>query len=137
MEPLGKRKFSDHGLNNPKCSQLAGAFLVILLAGAFSTIRAQVYGTISGYVRDPSAAAIPNANVTAKLVEQQSTRTVQTKSDGYYMFVAMLPGNYEITFEAAGFQRQVNRKVQLTANQNLRLDAAMVVGAVETEGGPT
>ena len=133
MEPLGKRKFSDHGLNNPKCSQLAGAFLVILLAGAFSTIRAQVYGTISGYVRDPSAAAIPNANVTAKLVEQQSTRMVQTKSDGYYTFVAMLPGNYEITYEAAGFQRQVSREVQLTANQNLRLDAAMVVGAVENE----
>ena len=63
-------------------------------------VQAAVTGTISGFVRDPSAAAVPGANVTAKMVEQQITRTVQTNSEGYYTFVALPPGTYEITFEA-------------------------------------
>lgn len=112
----------------------AAAIISIVLAmGAFSVVQAQVYGTISGYVRDPSAAAVPNANVTAKMVEQQTTRAVQSNFEGYYTFVAMVPGNYEITFEASGFQRYVRTGVELTANQNLRLDAPLVVGAVENE----
>jgi len=111
---------------------LIGVVLVIL-GGAFCDLQAQVYGTITGFVRDPSGAAIPGATVKATLVSQQATRTVQTNTEGNYVFVAMVPGRYEVTFEAPGFQRQVNTDVDLTANQNLRLDAAMVVGAVQTE----
>ncbi len=105
----------------------------VILGGGFCDLQAQVYGTISGFVRDPSGAAIPGATVKATLVAQQTTRTVQTNTEGNYIFVAMVPGMYEVTFEAPGFQRQVNKDVELTANQNLRLDAAMVVGAVQTE----
>src|SRR5437867_3196295 len=96
-------------------------------------VQAAVTGTISGFVRDPSAAAVPGANVTAKMVEQQITRTVQTNSEGYYTFVALPPGTYEITFEASGFQKQVHSGVKLTVNENVRDDASLVVGAVETE----
>src|SRR5438034_2072350 len=98
-----------------------------------SWVQAAVTGTISGFVRDPSAAAVPGANVTAKMVEQQITRTVQTNSEGYYTFVALPPGTYEITFEASGFQKQVHSGVKLTVNENVRDDASLVVGAVETE----
>jgi hypothetical protein len=107
--------------------------LIVLAAGAVSTLQAQVAGTITGFVRDPSGAAIPGATVTAKLVQQQTTRNVQTNTEGNYIFLGMLPGKYEVTFEATGFKRQVSTDVVLTANQNLRLDAAMVVGAIDTE----
>jgi hypothetical protein len=107
--------------------------LLVVLGAGVGTLQAQVYGTISGFVRDPSGAAIPGATVKATLVAQQATRTVQTNTEGNYIFVAMVPGKYEVAFEAPGFQRQVNTDIELTANQNLRLDAAMVVGAVQTE----
>jgi hypothetical protein len=107
--------------------------LTVCMAGEFSSMLAAVTGTISGYVRDPSGAAVPGANVTAKMIEQQITRTVQTNAEGYYTFVALPPGTYEITFELTGFQKLVHSGVKLTVNENVRDDASLVVGAVETE----
>jgi len=43
------------------------------------------------------------------------------------------PGHYEITFEAAGFQRQARTGINLTVNQNVRVDATLAVGSIETE----
>src|SRR5215831_1210837 len=107
--------------------------LAVLLSGHVFWINAAVTGTISGFVRDPSGAAVPGVNVTAKMVEQQITRTVQTNSEGYYTFVAMPPGDYEITFEITGFQKQVRSDVPLTVNENIRVDVSLVLGSVETE----
>src|SRR5688500_17760759 len=72
-----------------------------------SVSEAQVTGTISGYVKDPSGAAVPTVNVTAVQVERKITRQAQANSEGFYNFVAMLPGTYEISFDAAGFQKLV------------------------------
>jgi hypothetical protein len=110
---------------------LAGLGLALL--GQPTWIQAAVTGTISGFVRDPTGAVMPGVSVTAKMVEQQITRTVQTNSEGYYTLVAMPPGTYEITFEMTGFQKQVRSSVPLTVNENIRVDASLVIGAVETE----
>ncbi len=90
-------------------------------------------GTISGYVKDPTGAAIPTATVTAKLVLQQAVRTTDTNTEGFYTMQALPPGMYEVTFEGKGFQRQTQTNIQLTVNQNLRLDASLAIGAVETQ----
>jgi hypothetical protein len=111
---------------------LSGVFAA-LLSGQLFWLHAAVTGTISGFVRDPSGAAVPGVSVTAKMVEQQITRTVQTNSEGYYTFVAMPPGTYEITFEITGFQKQVRSDVPLTVNENIRVDISLVLGSVETE----
>jgi carboxypeptidase family protein len=112
---------------------LLALLIALCLPGNAPQLDAQVTGTISGYVRDPSSAAVPGANVTAKMVEQQTSRTVQTNGEGFYNFVALLPGTYEITFEVSGFQRQVRTGITLTVKENVRVDAALVLGAVETE----
>src|ERR1035437_6829932 len=82
-------------------------------------------GNISGYVRDPSSAAVPDATVTAKLMEQQFSRTATANHEGFYTLQALPPGTYELTFEAKGFKRQTQTGVELTVNQNLRADAAI------------
>jgi hypothetical protein len=92
-----------------------------------------VTGNISGFVRDPSGAGVPDATVTAKLLDQQAVRTTQTNSEGYYTFLALPPGPYELTFEAKGFQKQARTGLELTVNQNLRVDAALAVGALEEQ----
>ncbi|MEW5974973.1 MAG: TonB-dependent receptor [Acidobacteriota bacterium] len=107
------------------------AMWLVLLFTAQS-VQAQT-GTISGYVKDPSGAAMPGAGVTAVQVGQQITRKAQANSEGFYNFVAMLPGEYEITFEASGFQKLVRSGVILTVNENIRVDAVLQVGSVETE----
>jgi hypothetical protein len=67
------------------------------------------------------------------MVEQQFTRSALTNSEGFYSLLALPPGNYEITFERNGFQRQVQKGLELTVNQNLRADASLPVGTVETQ----
>src|SRR5436190_5277940 len=96
-------------------------------------ILGQTTGRISGFVKDPAGAAIPSVNVTARMTEQQSTSKTVTNGEGFYDFVALPPGDYELVFEAAGFRRQVRSGVELTINQNLRVDSALEVGSIETQ----
>ena len=67
------------------------------------------------------------------MAQQQSSRSVQSNAEGYYTFVALPPGSYEISFEAQGFKKQVRSGVELTVNQNVRLDAALEIGSVDTQ----
>jgi hypothetical protein len=113
-------------------NQIKQLVLVICTLIIASAVHAQVTGNISGYVRDPSGAAIPNATVTATMIEQQTTRTAQTDADGSYSFQALPPGHYDLAFESQGFQRQISSRQELTIGQNLRVDAALNVGSVQT-----
>jgi hypothetical protein len=112
---------------------LKAVWLCGLLASLVPVTLAQNTGNISGYVRDPSGAAVVGATVTAVMNEQQTTRASQTDAQGFYSFVALPPGHYTITFESKGFQREVRPDVELTVSQNARVDAQMTVGAVQSE----
>jgi outer membrane receptor protein involved in Fe transport len=106
---------------------------VIMLALMAVPVAAQsANGNIVGFVKDSSGAAIPTVTVTAKMVEQQAVRVVQTNIEGYYQLLAVPPGKYEITFEANGFQQQTQTGLELTVGQNLRVDSTLQVGAVQT-----
>ena len=107
-----------------------------LLAVAFALVHfasAQVTGNISGYARDASGAAVPGATVTALMSEQQTTRTAQTNPQGFYNFIGLPPGHYQVTFEANGFQKQAQSGVELTVGQNVRVDGNLTVGTVRNE----
>jgi len=93
-------------------------------------LRAQVSGTISGFVTDPSGARIAEAMVTATLVRQNVSRTVPSNTEGFYNFPTLLPGIYTLTAEKAGFERLVQTEVTLTVGQNVRLDFALKLGSV-------
>ena len=110
------------------------ACLSALVPGITVPAVAQIAtGDIAGFVRDPSGDPVPNAKVTAKMVEQQAVRSTETNTEGFYSFLALPPGTYEMTFESGGFQRQVHSGLQLTVNQHLRVDAALAVGTIETQ----
>jgi hypothetical protein len=113
---------------------LPGAcLLVFVLLSIVPSAIAQGTGTISGYVRDNSGAAVPGATVTAVMTQQQTTRTQQSNAQGFYDFVALPAGTYTLTFEFTGFKREVHSGVELTVSQNVRADAQLTVGAVQTQ----
>jgi hypothetical protein len=98
---------------------------VLFAALSFSIdVDAQVAGTISGYVRDESGAVIPGADLKATMVGQQLTRSVVSDETGFFNFLAMPRGNYEITAQLTGFATQ-RATAELTAGENLRLDFKM------------
>lgn len=114
-------------LSFPVGAVLLGALVVA------APVRAQVSGSISGYVRDQSGAIIPAVGVTARSAEQQLTRSTVTDNTGYYNLLAIPSGTYEITAAADGFDRQIQGGVRLTLGENLRLDVNLKVGSIQSE----
>lgn len=95
-----------------------------------SALHAQVAGTISGYVHDQAGGAVPGATVTVALAEQQLARSTVTNETGFFDLQALPRGTYEIKVELAGFERQVQRDVEVTAGANVRLDFVLRVGGL-------
>jgi outer membrane receptor protein involved in Fe transport len=106
-------------------------FLTIIAGG--SAVAQVATGNISGYVKDSSGAIVPNATVTAKMVQQDAVRTTKTDAAGFYSLLSLPPGQYEMSFELTGFQKQIQTGLQLTVGQNLRVDGTLQVGSVQNE----
>lgn len=102
------------------------ASIPLILAG---TLLAQGTSYLTGYVQDPSGAAIPSASVSVKNENNAATYTLKTTDTGVYRSPALEPGSYEVRITAAGFQEAVSRAVTLLVGQPRGLDFTLQVGA--------
>lgn len=113
--------------------------ILFLLPGAASA--QEFRGTISGTLADSGGALVPNADIT---IRETNTGTVnQTKSDnaGQYVAPFLLPGEYEITVKAAGFETIVRKGVKLQAQEHPVINLTLQIGTVSqtvtvTEASP-
>ncbi|MCL4522337.1 MAG: TonB-dependent receptor, partial [Acidobacteria bacterium] len=102
--------------------------LFALLALMGSAALAQVNTVdLSVNVLDPSDAAIKGAKVTVKNVATSAMRTVDTDDSGRALFVALPPGRYQVTVEAAGFTKLVNPELVVTIGQSAEFHAHMKI----------
>src|SRR5215472_11506588 len=93
-------------------------------------LRAQSdLGRISGFVRDPSGATVPNAKVTVRGNSGGVERQTTTNESGYYVITNVPPGLYTMTVEAAGFQKFESKGNKLDPTGDLVVDASLTVGA--------
>lgn len=90
-------------------------------------------GTLQGIVKDPTGAVVPGAKVTIANVNTGESRTVMTDDSGRYVQSFLLPGDYQITVERAGFQTLRQENVRLEVGQNRSVDLTLTVGAVTQE----
>ena len=117
-------------VGSSRCA-LVLACVLLLCMGLWSpgTLLAQSdLGKISGFVKDPSGATVPNAKVTIRNnvgVERQAT----TNDSGYYVITNVPPGLYTMAVEASGFQKFESSNNKLDPAADLVIDAALVVGA--------
>ena len=84
-------------------------------------------GTITGVVRDASGGVIAGAPVQAIHRATGQVRMTITADRGEYSFPALLPGEYEISVEAVGFQR-IARAATVEAGTTTGADFALRVG---------
>ncbi len=98
----------------------------LLLLGSLS-LFGQTFGTITGVVRDPSSAVVPNAKVTVTNTATNAVRNSTTNTEGLYSFPALVPGPYEVRVETAGFRAAASR-LDLQVQQTARVDFALQVG---------
>src|ERR1039458_10310315 len=97
------------------------SLLVVLSAVAF----AQTGGQITGEVRDPSGALVPNASVTVTNTATNVARSTETNSAGLYSFPDLSPGVYDVKVAMAGFATVVRMGVELQVQQVERIDFAL------------
>src|ERR1035437_10681993 len=84
--------------------------LMALLLVVNSTIAlAQVSGSITGKIEDPSGAAIPGATVTVTSLETGAARTVAADEAGNYRVLSLQVGGYEVRAEKQGFKVVVQK----------------------------
>jgi len=92
---------------------------------------AQLYtGSVAGTVTDPSGAALPGSKVTAVDAEKGFSFTATTDQAGRYLIRQLPPGRYGISVESSGFQGQRKENVTVSVNDNVAVDFALKVGAI-------
>src|ERR1700722_8537848 len=95
---------------------------------------AQVVGaSLSGTLVDASGAALPNVKVDIQNVSTGVTRSVTTDSVGLYVAPNLLPGSYQVTVTAAGFQTQVESGINLTVGAQQVLNIQMRLGTISSK----
>jgi outer membrane receptor protein involved in Fe transport len=94
----------------------------------FLSGQALNFGSISGTVKDPSGAGVPESQIRLFRTETNTVREVKSDADGNYRVLDLAPGIYRIEIEHEGFRREVRDAVALSAGQSLRIDASLTIG---------
>jgi hypothetical protein len=84
---------------------------------------------ISGLITDPSGRAVPSARISVENSNTAATRAVSSNMQGEYSVPALLPGPYNITVEANGFQTLHQNGIVVEVDQRARLDFALTIGS--------
>ncbi|MBI3681960.1 MAG: TonB-dependent receptor [Acidobacteria bacterium] len=71
--------------------------------------------------------------MTVRNTEQNTALRTETNELGNYEAHNLVPGQYEVTVEAASFKKFVHGGVTLNATQVVRIDAALEVGTTQSE----
>ena len=106
---------------------LAGIAFVSLLA---SILPAQsIYGTLTGIVSDPSQAVVAGAALKLRDEQSGSQRDTVTNSDGYFTFVSVPPGAYELTVSAPGFETYKQTGIAILGGDKINVNVGMKLGS--------
>ena len=103
------------------------AGLVLVLAGT-SAAQNRSTAEVSGNVKDPTGAAVPQVKVTVLNTETRVPITVQTNEAGYYDVPLLQPSTYTLTFEKAGFSVLRRDGISLELDQKARVDFSLALG---------
>src|SRR5271169_3113480 len=106
-------------------------FMLLVVALSASVSFAQFSAGVTGVVQDATGASVAKANVVLVQVGTQVTRTVVTDANGSFNFVSLAPANYEISAEAAGFAKTIE-KINLDTNQTLTVNLTLSLKSVAT-----
>ncbi len=106
--------------------------LAVLLTAPFAFSQ-QVFGSIYGTVTDPSGAAVANVKITITDVNKGTSSDVTTDASGSYNKGQLIPDNYKVTAETAGFQKVTSDAIPVRVDEAARFDIKLTVGNVSTE----
>ncbi len=100
-----------------------------MLAALPLEVRADIGGSISGTVTDPSGAVIPKAVVTAVNANTGVRHTVATNDAGAFAFPSLPVGTYDVDIALAGFRTYKRSNISIDINSSVLVDVMLELGA--------
>jgi Carboxypeptidase regulatory-like domain len=108
--------------------------MLLCIAGLVppAAMAQQATANVTGVVKDPAGAAVPNAQVELTNVNTGVVRKTATNSDGVYDFPSVVPGSYSMQASASGFAAVSQPPVTLEVGQTATFDFQLKVGATSS-----
>src|SRR4051812_19811524 len=106
---------------------LIGIACLTLLA---TNLAAQsIYGTLTGIVSDPSQSVVAGATVKLRDEQSGSQRETVTNAEGFYTFVSVPPGGYELTVSSPGFETHKQTGIAILGGDKINVNVGMLLGS--------
>ncbi len=111
------------------------AALLVIFGCARITLAQINTAAVFGTVVDSTSRAIPSANVSIRNIATNHTTKAQTNEEGLFSLNPLVPGEYSLQIEAAGFQSRSENGIRLAAGDRVRgryvLQVATVAQSVD------
>src|ERR1700675_1528500 len=120
---------SQFRLRNALIDISVGAALLLSILCSYPVRGQVVGGTISGTISDKSGAVVVNATVSMKNLATGVSTAVKTNAQGLYSLPNLLPGDYQQSVAAAGFEIAIRNGIVLTVGSQMASNIEMKVGA--------
>jgi hypothetical protein len=104
--------------------------LIFVMLAAAAALGQETRSMIYGRIVDPQNAAIAGASVAVRNVDTNVSTRLSTNETGYYEANLLLPGNYEVSAEAAGFQKLLRGGITLPLSTRMEINLELQVGSV-------
>ncbi len=104
--------------------------LTTCLLMAVPALGQETRGAIFGRLMDAQSAAISNAKVVVTNTATNVATELKTNEKGFYEADLLVSGNYQVSAEAAGFNKMLRKGLVLPIGTRLQVDLHMEIGAV-------
>jgi TonB family protein len=123
----------DSEVNRRPLSRLACAATLLALLSASIPLTgiavAQVFGTVTGSIVDPTNGALPGVTLVLTNTQTQAKHEVKSDASGRYEFVGLVPGEYLLEAKLPGFA--VLRGSLTVTGQSVQQDLKLEVGSLQ------
>lgn len=101
----------------------------MLLAGVAATGQ-ETRSMLFGRVLDPHGSAVVGAHVVLKNADTGVSMTLRTNETGYFEGNLLMPGQYEMTAEMAGFKKLVRKGIVLPVSSRIEVNLNLEIGGI-------
>src|ERR1700722_7911040 len=102
--------------------------IVFFALGCMNLPAQSIYGTLTGIVSDPSGAIIAKAGLKLRDEQSGSQRDTIANGDGYYTFVSIPPGKYQLIVAAPGFEAYKENGIEILGGDKINVNVSVKVG---------
>ena len=94
-----------------------------------TSLQAQsIYGTLTGIISDPTQAVVANATLKLKDEQSGSQRETKANGEGYYTFVSLPPGIYQLTVTSSGFDTHKETGIKILGGDKINVNVGLKIG---------